>query len=139
MQTGGKRKHQLPRRLSSCQPPVLLALLQQLESHQHCLCPLRVTAEIRRSPNEFLTAGLAFDIVVNDPDDGRPWDFSVLAKREKAREILGKQRPYVLIGSPMCTAFSTWQFLNVARRSNTAAAEAAKAKAIQHMNFAASL
>ena len=44
----------------------------------------------------------------------------------------------MLIGSPMCMAFSTWQFLNDARRSNAAAAEAAKAKAIQHMNFAAS-
>ena len=38
----------------------------------------------------------------------------------------------------MCMAFSTWQLLNDAKRSNPAAAEAAKAKAIQHMNFAAS-
>ena len=100
--------------------------------------PPRVAAEIRRSQNEFLTPGFAFDIIVNDHDDGRPWDFSIPAKREKAREILRKQRPYVLIGSPMCTAFSTWQFLTDARRSNAAAAEAAEAKAIQHMNFAAS-
>ena len=41
--------------------------------------PPRVTAEIRRSKSEFLTPGLAFDITVNDPDDGQPWDFNVKA------------------------------------------------------------
>ena len=76
---------------------------------------------------------------MNDPDDGQPWDFNVRAKREKAREILRRQRPYVFIGSPMCTAFSSWQFLNDAKRGNTAAAKAAKTKATQHMNFAVSL
>ena len=76
---------------------------------------------------------------MNDPDDGQPWDFNVRAKREKAREILRKQRPYLLIGSPMCTAFSSWQYLNDARLGNTAVAQAAKARATQHMNFAASL
>ena len=76
---------------------------------------------------------------MNDPDDGQPWDFNVRAKREKAREILRKQRPYLVIGSPMCTAFSSWQHLNNARLGNTAAAQAAKAKATEHMNFAASL
>ena len=70
--------------------------------------PPRVTAEIARSKNEFLTPGFAFDITVNDPDDGQPWDFNVRAKREKAREILRRQRPYLFIGSPMCTAFCSW-------------------------------
>ena len=60
--------------------------------------PQRVPAEIRRSRNEFLTPGFAFVITVNDLDDGRPWDLSIPAKREKAREILRKQRPYVFIG-----------------------------------------
>ena len=84
--------------------------------------PPRVTAEILKSKSEFLTPGLAFDITVNDPDDGQPWDFNVRAKREKAREILRKQQPYLLIGSPMCTAFSSWQHLNNARMGNTAKA-----------------
>ena len=32
--------------------------------------PPRVTAEIKRSQNEFLTPCFAFHIIVNDPDDG---------------------------------------------------------------------
>ena len=101
--------------------------------------PPRVTAEILKSKSEFLTPGLAFDITVNDPDDGQPWDFNVRAKREKAREILRKQQPYLLIGSPMCTAFSSWQHLNNARMGNTAKAQADKKNAIEHMNFVISL
>ena len=76
---------------------------------------------------------------MNDPDDGQPWDFNARAKREKAREILRRQRPYLFIGSPMCTAFCSWQHLNDARLGHTPAAQAAKANAIQHMNFAVSL
>ena len=101
--------------------------------------PPRVTAEIRRSKGEFLTPGLALDITVNDPDDNQPWDFDVHEKREKAREILRKQRPYLLIGSPMCTAFSSWQRLNEVRLGNTPEARAAKANAIEHVNFVVSL
>ena len=101
--------------------------------------PPRVTAEVARSKNEFLTPGLAFDITVNDPDDGQPWDFNVRAKREKAREILRKQRPYLIIGSPMCTAFSSWQYLNEARLGHSEKARKAKRNAIEHMKFAASL
>ena len=101
--------------------------------------PPRVTVEIVKSKNEFLTPGLAFDITVDDPDDGQPWDFNVEAKREKAREILRKQKPYLLIGSPMCTAFCFWQRLNAARWGNTAEAQAARTKAVKHMEFAASL
>ena len=37
--------------------------------------PPRVTADIKRSQNEFLTPGVAFDIAVMDSDDGKPWDF----------------------------------------------------------------
>ena len=58
--------------------------------------------------------------------------------RENSKEIFRKQRPYVFIGSPTCTAFSTWQFLTDSRRGYAAAAKLAKAKAIQHMNFAPS-
>ena len=75
---------------------------------------------------------------MNDPDDGQPWDFNVRAKREKAREILRKQRPYLFIGSPMCTAFCSWQHFNDARLGHIPAAIAAKVNAIQHMNFAVS-
>ena len=101
-------------------------------------CPRRITAQTRRPHNEFFTPGFAFDIVVNDTGDCQSLDFNVLAKRQKFTEILCKQRLCVFIGSPKCTAFSIWQFVNDAKRGYTAAAKLAKAKAIQHMNFAAS-
>ena len=50
-----------------------------------------------------------------DPDDGRPWVFSKVAKRKIARRLLRESRPTLLIGLPMCTAFPTWQELNYAK------------------------
>ena len=82
-------------------------------------------------------AGFAFDIMVLDPDDGQPWDLSVKAKRDKARAMIREQRPFMLIGSPMCTAFSTWQRLNAARSKDPDAMRRAKEGAILHFNFVA--
>ena len=52
---------------------------------------------------------------------------------------LRRQKPYLLIGSPMCTAFCTWQALNYATSSNKAALDRAYARATVHMEFVASL
>ncbi len=66
--------------------------------------PPRVNAEIRRGRYAYLAPGLSFDITVNDPDDGLPWDFTRREKRDKARALIRKYKPLLLIGSPMCTA-----------------------------------
>ena len=47
---------------------------------------------------------------------GNPWDFNLKEQRDKAEKILDGQRPLLLIGTPMCTAFSNIQNLNKARR-----------------------
>ena len=70
--------------------------------------PPRVTKEIKQGRYHSLALGFAFDITVDDPEDGQPWDFSVRSKREKAHRLLRDQKPILLIGSPMCTQFSTW-------------------------------
>ena len=36
--------------------------------------------------------------------------------RARAEELLDAQAPTLLFGSPMCTAFSTWQFINNKQR-----------------------
>ena len=59
--------------------------------------------------------GLALDVTVDD-DTGQPYDFSVKAQRDKAEALLDAQQPVLLIGSPMCTAFSVIQAINKARR-----------------------
>ena len=83
--------------------------------------------------------GFAFDLTTNDPDDGMPWDFGTESKRDKARALLREQKPYLLIGSPMCTAFSQWQRLNAAKSNDKAALERTRAQAVAHMKFVLSL
>ena len=74
-----------------------------------------MSAEVKRGRYRNLAPGFAFDLTVADPDDGQPWDFSRRDKREKARRMLREQKPILLIGSPMCTQFSTWQYLNYSK------------------------
>ena len=45
-------------------------------------------------------------------EDGEPWDFSRPSMRAKAEELMELQKPTLFVGAPMCTAFSTWQFIN---------------------------
>ena len=101
--------------------------------------PPRITAEVRRGKYKHLSPGIAFDLTVNDPDDGRPWDFSRHDKREKARKILRSSKPFLLIGSPMCTAFSTWQRLNYAKSNDKPAMQRAFKDASAHVEFVAEL
>ena len=65
--------------------------------------------------------------------DGKPWDFTVEAKRERARQLIRKQKPYLLIGSPACTAFCTWQFLNAFKSSDPDTVEKYRLEAVEHM------
>ncbi len=95
--------------------------------------PPRVTNMIRQSRLGHILPGFAFDITVNDPLDGKPWDSSLKDKRERARRLLREQGPYVLIGSPMCTHFCTWQALNAAKSRDTKAMEDAKRAAVTHI------
>ena len=53
-----------------------------------------------------LSPGFALDITVIDPEDGQPWNFDVAAKREKAERGVRQEKSLLLIGSPMCRAFS---------------------------------
>ena len=103
--------------------------------------PPRITQELksrrRRFPN--LAPGLALDLTVRDPDDGQYWDFSLKSKRDKARRILQESKPILLIGSPMCTAFSTWQRINWARTGRPDEMRRAYIQACAHMQFVAQL
>ena len=75
----------------------------------------RVTALARRRSRIGIIPGLALDLTVIG-ESGRPWDFNDPTQRSKAERLLDEQKPLLLIGSPMCTAFSNIQNLNKARR-----------------------
>ena len=101
--------------------------------------PPRVTKELIRMRSRRMAPGLALDFTVIDPSDGKPWDFNDPVKRERARMLVRRQRPYMLIGSPMCRAFSTWQFLNKFRAVDPQELERTRLQAIVHIEFMASL
>ena len=71
--------------------------------------PPRVTAKASQFG---LMPGFALDPMVNDPVDGKSWDFTDPEKRERARELRKETKPTLLIGSPMCKAFSRLQEMN---------------------------
>ena len=80
--------------------------------------PPRITHEVKRGRYRKLAPGFALDLTVVDPEDGRPLDFSKKEKRDKARTMQREQRPILLIGSPMCTQFSSWQHLDYSKSSD---------------------
>ncbi len=130
---------------------LMLAQLGSSKSHQReqrrgirrlvteIFSPPRVTKLMREIKTRHILPGFAFDLTVVDPDDGKPWDLSKKEKRDKVRRLLRRHRPYVLIGSPMCTAFSTWQALNQHKFSDPEAKRRAKIEAEVHMRFVISL
>ena len=66
------------------------------------------------------------------------WDFDDVVMRDRARQRLLTERPMLLSGSPMCTAFSTWQRIsNKIRDPVTVKKEFQRAK--QHLGFRAEL
>ena len=76
--------------------------------------PPRVTAWAERMR---MVPGLALDLTCVDPDDGKPWDFNDPDKADKVRRIVQQDKPLLLIGSPMCSAFSQMNRINFARMS----------------------
>ena len=103
--------------------------------------PPRVTEELRRKPWTWrsLVPGFALDLTVNDPDDNMPWDFSVSGKRSKAMQLIRESKPYVVIGSPCCTAFSAWQALNALKTKDPEKMRRAMARAAKHIDFVVSV
>ena len=88
--------------------------------------PPRVSALARDMPSYGIAPGLALDLTVPD-ENGEPWDFSRRSMRVKAERLLDEQAPTLLIGTPMCTAFSTWQYINNKKRDAKVVASEKKA------------
>ena len=80
-----------------------------------------------------LRGGFSLDLTV--PYMGERWDFDKRSCREKALELLRNDKPYLLIGSPPCTAWSNLQNLNACRPGGQAKVDAAKQRARVHLLF----
>ena len=99
--------------------------------------PPRVKAATKLLPELRIIPGFALDLTTND-DDGRPWNFDEAEMRERARRKMREQKPLLLVGSPMCTAFSTWQHVSNAFRCPIRVAAELR-DATRHLAFCAEL
>ncbi len=45
-----------------------------------------------------LLPGWSLDLTTVDPDDGRPWDFSIQEKRDKAEQMIKDRKGILVIG-----------------------------------------
>ena len=75
--------------------------------------PPRVTSEAATLPGLSLAGGSTFDLRADA--NGRSWDFRLESDRRKARAQIAREKPFLVIGSPPCTAFSILQALNKKR------------------------
>ena len=96
--------------------------------------PPRVNAELSEDSVNGIAAGTSFDLII-DQESGEAWDFLSADHRRKCWSRLRAEDPWVVIGSPPCTAFSIINGLNKFR----VAAETRERKLIEGkvlLNFA---
>ena len=65
--------------------------------------PPRVTAAAKMMPQFGCTPGFALDLTTCD-ESGRCWDFDLPEMRKAAWDKIMKEKPYLIIGTPMCSA-----------------------------------
>ena len=70
-----------------------------------------------------------------DPGDGERLDFNGYGKLEKARRMIKEQKPVFLVGSPMCTAWCTWQRFNRAKGGDPEVTRRAMVQVWLHFEF----
>ena len=99
--------------------------------------PPRVTKATELLPELNVIPGFALDLTTAD-SDGRLWDFDEKEMRDRAMKKVTEEKPMLLVGSPMCTAFSTWQRVNDLIR-DPYVVKAEKARAVQHLEFCVQL
>ena len=80
----------------------------------------------------------SLDLTTVDPEDGKPWDFSMADKRAKAVRMLDRDKPLMLVACPMCGPFSAINNLNYAKMTPEEIKEKLK-KAMEHVKFSLDL
>jgi hypothetical protein len=73
-----------------------------------------------------LVPGWGLDLTREDPLTGEPWDLSKCAVRERVMKLARETAPFLVIGSPPCTMFSTLQNLSKKQRNKVAFDKAMK-------------
>jgi hypothetical protein len=89
---------------------------------------------LRKYNGTQLVAGWSLDLTMRNPSTGRPWDLSDRQTQKEVRDMVVRDRPFMLIGSPPCTAFSVLQGLNNHKRDPSIVAKEL-ADACAHVAF----
>ena len=95
--------------------------------------PPLVSAAARLMPQYQCIPGFALDLTTTDPE-GKPWDFDDAAQRKQAWQKIESEEPMLIIGTPMCTAFSAWQRIHALRRDPLVVSRE-YARAMVHLRF----
>ena len=82
-----------------------------------------------------MESGWALDLTETDPDDGLAWDFNDERKCAKAKRLLTRDKPTMLIMSPMCGPFSKLQEIFNYPKMEKAEVETKIAAALRHLRF----
>ena len=125
-----RQKSDTERKLDKAMMELLIANMQVAEVYS----PPRVTAMARAIG---LRAGWSLDLTTRD-SDGRLWGFNELEMRNRAIRKIASDKPLFLVGSPMCTAFSSINRINYARMEKEEV-EARMAYGRRHLEFCAKL
>ena len=91
-------------------------------------------AALRSYDGTKLIPGWSLDLTREDPLTGGPWDLSKCAVRERVRKMVRETAPFLVIGSPPCTMFSSLQNLSKGRR-NKADFDRKMKTAKEHVKF----
>ncbi len=86
-----------------------------------------------------LVPGWSLDLTREDPETGKPWDLGKHQVREKVRKMIRQCKPYLVIGSPPCTLFSSMQNMNEGKRRNQEEHGAMMKAAKGHIKFCTEL
>ena len=103
---------------------ILAQITKYLDHVGEVYSPPRVSKEARR---QGLRASIALDLTTG-------WDFRDPAQRQKARELVRKHRPAVLLLSPPCTTFSPLRRLSNYKRPSWLVKEE-EAEGDDHLDF----
>ena len=95
--------------------------------------PPRVAAAIKLLPELRLIPGFPLDLITGD-SDGCLWDFDSKMMRYRGLKRIREERPMLLVGLPMCTAFSTWQRINSLIR-DPLTVNIEEKRAVMHLEF----
>ena len=91
-------------------------------------------AAVRKYGGTQLKSGWSLDLTMRDPATDLPWDLSKRDVQNKVRRMVVEGKPFMLVGSPPCTAFSQLQGLNSAKR-DPKVVKAELAAACAHVAF----